>query len=121
MIFLVKAISLLMMALGIAFLAKPDYMKKALAFFQQDNRVYVPGVIRITIGGVLLFAAPEAHVVGAMVILGLFFIAAGIMIFVIGPEKMKTLLKLWEEMPLWICRVVGVFPVLLGSLILYLA
>ncbi len=121
MIFLVKVISVLLMALGILFVVKPELIKKVLAFFQEGKRLYLAGTVRVVIGGVLLFAAAEARVIGAMVILGLLFVTAGILIFVVGPEKLKILLKWWEEMPLWVCRIIGLFPVFFGALILYLA
>ncbi|MBN1688933.1 MAG: hypothetical protein JW893_07520 [Candidatus Omnitrophica bacterium] len=119
MVFLSKLIAIAFLAFGVYLAAKPQIMKKYLSFWQEGKRVYLAGVIRIVIGIVFLFASPDCRVAKVILVLGVLCLAGGILIFVLGIERIKLVLAWWEKRSLTAYRIIGGLTVLIGLLLVY--
>ncbi len=118
MLILAKLVSVILFGLGIAILIRPEFMKKMFAFCKQGKRIYGGGILRIVIGLILLLVAGQSRMPWAVLSLGILFILGGSLIFVLGLEKAKSMISLWEEMPVLACRIMGLAMAAFGALIL---
>ncbi len=119
MVVLAKIIGILIALLGIASAVYPDWMKKMMAFWKQDNRFYYGGVIRFAIGVVLLIASGSSTQAATAVILGLIFLLGGSVIYVLGAEPVKKEIEFWESQSDLALRLMAAFIFLFGSLVFF--
>lgn len=120
MLLLVKLVSILIMTFGLLVLFLPQLAKRMLSFWAEGKRVYFAGGIRILIGLLLIGAASESALPQAVLALGLFFVIAGVLVFVISLERLKMMLVWWLEAPLTVCRVLGILVASFGALMFFL-
>ena len=119
MLILVRIIGVIITVMGIIILLSPKIMKQLIAFFEQGKRLYLAGVLRILFGIVFLLVATQCRLVGVIVVLGILFLIGGILIFTLGLEKSKSILKWWERKSPLVFRLVSLIPIFIGVLILY--
>lgn len=119
MIFLAKAIGVLIFALGCVFIVYPAWGKKVAAFWKKGKTVYVGGVIRLVIGVILLIAAAGAKQSITAAILGVVFLASGVLIFAMSLEQTKRLIEFWENQPDLILRLMCIVTIAFGALIFF--
>lgn len=120
MLILAKLIGVLFVGLGIAFLVKPVWMTQVMQFWKEGNRIYWAGIIRVIIAIVLFLAAPAATNVMAPIILGLIILLSGVVIFVMGPEKLKALIQSWEDQNVSIHRLLSLIITSFGLLVFFI-
>ncbi len=119
MLVLVKLFGIVIVAMGSIFTFNPQALKQVFSFWQQGNRVYLVGVLRILIGIVLLMAASQCRLIWVVVTLGLLVLIKGVLIFILGIEKIKSMLNWWGQRPLGILRLMGLIALSIGALLLY--
>lgn len=119
MIFLAKTLGILLCGFGIFVAALPDKARTVMSFWKEGSRAYGIGMIRLTVGIIVLLASPHAHVPGVAAIVGILFVLSGAIIFVVGPEKIKELIAWWEGHPDHVIRLVGFVALTFGLLVLY--
>jgi len=117
MIALIKLIGLLIMVLGLAIFASPQFTQKIFDFFRTGKRIYYAGVIRTLVGLALFICASRSAVPLAAIALGLMFLVSGIVVFAADPEKLKTFLAAYSEMPALVIRLLGLVAASFGILI----
>lgn len=118
MVILARLVGIFIGVLGVIFLVMPDWMKRTMAFWKEGNRIYGGGVIRLAIAVVLLMAAPQARQPLTALILGILFLVSGIVIFMMGVEEGKKLIGWWEGQSTPVLRLMGIFVITFGALIL---
>ena len=120
MLIAIKIIGILIIAEGLAFIARPDFVKTIIAFFKKGNRLYIGGVVRLAFAIIFLLGASETKHKGIIIIaLGILILIGGILNFSMKLEKQKHLLEWFENKPLIFCRLMGLIALLFGSLIIY--
>lgn len=117
MIMLVKGIGILIACMGIIIFLSPQVTKRMLAFWRKGKRLYTGGVVRVLFGLIFLSAASQARVPVVMAGLGILSLAAGILIFILGLERMKVLLGWWDKRPASFVRLMGLLVSAFGALI----
>lgn len=117
----VRIIGLLIAAMGVLFAVKPQMIQQVFDFFCKDKRLYIAGVIRILLGVILLVAATECTVTWIILVLGIIFLIAGILVFALGIEKCKLTVSRILQKPLKIIRLITIIPIVIGILILIAA
>ncbi|MFH1552808.1 MAG: hypothetical protein ABID83_04135 [Candidatus Omnitrophota bacterium] len=117
MVTLVRLIGIVLTVAGVVFLLNPETMKRAIAFFAEGKRVYAAGCIRILVGIILLTAASQCRIAWIVFIIALLPLISGILVFALGLEKCKNMIKLWQEKPVATLRAVSVIPVVIGLLL----
>lgn len=115
----VKFIGLLIIIMGAVFLFRPEAIRKLWAFFEKDKRLYLAGAVRIIFGIIFLLSASQCRLRGFIAVLGLLFLLSGMLIFFIGPDKIKVVLRWWSEKPLFVLRLAAIMIIGLGVLIVY--
>ena len=119
MAILLKIIGIFVTAMGIMVLLNPKAIKKMLAFWRQGKNIYAAGLIRILLGVIFLYYAPQARLPQLMFALGVLASLGGLLIFILGLEKVKAVLGWWDKKPVSLLRLIGFLPLTIGILILY--
>jgi len=121
MLILVRIIGIFAVGMGAFASIKPEVLKNIFAFFLKGKNIYIAGVVRLSFGVIFLIAATQCRQVGIIIFLGILFLISGILIFTLGLEKCKAVLKNISEKPVNILRLLLSIPILLGVLILFAA
>jgi len=118
MIVLVKIIGISMIGFGAIFLLSPKAMKQFMLFCEKGKRLYISGMLRILAGTIFLLAASDSRCVLVMVILGILLLIGGIIIFILGLDRVKTVLKAYYAKPPLVLRLFALVAIALGVLII---
>lgn len=119
MLVLDRLIGILILALGVLFTVRPQWMNKTIDFFGQGKRLYINGALRLVLGGIFLLSAPQCRLPGAAFFIGVLFILGGALIFVLGTEKTKSIIDHWKDLPAMAARLLALITVTFGAFILY--
>lgn len=104
--------------MGIVYLLRPDVMKWLIEFFKQGKRIYFAGLIRFALAVVFLVAARECKYFWVILVFGILFIIGGLLIFILGPQKLKTILDWYEKQSTVLLRVIAIIVVAAGAVII---
>jgi hypothetical protein len=118
MVFLAKMIGILFIVVGVVIAVRPAMMKKILEFWSEGNRLYGMAAIRIVFGAILLIAAHESAIPWLVAVIGLLPVIGGIMILVMGLEKSKKMIEVWQAKPHKVYRQLSIVPVVIGAVLI---
>lgn len=118
---IVKIVGILIVLIGIVFLLKPGVMKRLMEFIKKGKRVYFAGVIRFTLAIIFLLGASECSQKWIIAAFGILFLISGLLIFILGPEKIRKILEWYQKQPALIFRVIAVIVLACGAVIVYSA
>ena len=118
MVILARLIGIIFMAAGIIILLRPEALKQLLAFMAEEKRVYIIGCARIVVGTILLIAAPQCKITWVVAAIGVVAVVLGILIFVLGAEKIKGIIKMWQGKPTMTARLLSLAPIIIGILLI---
>jgi len=116
---LVRLVGMILVAIGIVFLLSPKRMRQWMVFCEKGLRPYMMGTLRILVGILFLLAAPRSRVVWVIVTMGILALLGGITIFILGLERVKSMLRWWQGKSLPVLRLIALLAIALGMLILY--
>jgi hypothetical protein len=119
MLILVKIIGIIIAAIGLAVLLSPKVMKQIIDFWKKGMKPYLAGIIRIAIGLVFLSAAKESRLPIVITVLGILVIIKGVLLFILGLERIRKILDWWDKQPALLMRFLGLLALGVGLLILY--
>jgi uncharacterized protein YjeT (DUF2065 family) len=119
MIALAKLIGIFITCMGIIVIVKPQIIRMMISFWRQDKRIYLGGLLRMLFGAIFLLSAPQARLPVVMAALGLFLLIAGLLIFLIKLDKIKSMLERWSKRPSYVLRLMGSIVLIIGLLIIY--
>ncbi|KPK38797.1 MAG: hypothetical protein AMJ78_09485 [Omnitrophica WOR_2 bacterium SM23_29] len=119
MLILARFVGIIMVGMGITFLLSPNALKQVINFWGQGKRVYIAGILRLLIGVLLLLIASQCRFVGTVVTLGILIFIGGITIFVLGLERIKSILNWWNKRSLLVLRLMALIALAIGALLLY--
>jgi uncharacterized protein YjeT (DUF2065 family) len=120
-VIVIKSLGMLFALMGIAYLLRPDIIKKLMAFFKKGKRIYLPGLIRFALAIVFLVAARECRYPWIIFASGIIFLIGGLLIFMLGPEKIRRILDWYQNQPTLIFRVIAVVVLAFGAIIIFSA
>jgi uncharacterized protein YjeT (DUF2065 family) len=92
-----------------------------MAFFKKGKRIYIPGLIRFVLAVVFFVAARECRYFWIIFASGIIFLTGGLLIFLLGPEKIRRILDWYEEQPTVIFRVIALVVLVFGMVIIFSA
>jgi len=107
--------------MGIAYLLRPDIIKKLMVFFKKGKRIYFAGLIRFALAVVFFVAARECRYPWIIFACGIIFLISGFLIFMLGPEKIRRILDWYEQQPALIFRVIALIVLAFGAIIIFSA
>jgi uncharacterized protein YjeT (DUF2065 family) len=115
----IKIIGIIFVFITITYLLKPDIMKRLMEFSKQGRRVYLGALLRFVLAVVFLLAARQCSQFWVIFAFGVLFIISGLLIFILGPEKVKSYITWWQKQPLIFLRLVALIGLAIGALIIY--
>lgn len=113
----IRIVGLVITLMGMAYLIRPDLIKRLMKFFKQGRRIYLPGLLRLGLAVVFLRGARECRYFPVVFGAGLIFLAGGALIFVLGPMRIRWILEWYEEQPPPIFRVIASVVWVFGAVI----
>jgi uncharacterized protein YjeT (DUF2065 family) len=117
----IRVIGIVFVFMTIVYFLKPDIMKRLMEFFKQGRRMYFAALIRFVLAIVFLLAAGQCRYFGVIFAFGVLFIISGLLIFILGPKKVKSYINWWQKQPLLLLRVMALIGLAIGALIIYSA
>lgn len=118
---IVKIIGIVFVCIAIVYLLKPVVMKYLMEFFKRGKRIYFAGLIRFVLAIVFLLAARECAITWVIVVFGILFLVSGLLIFMLGAERTKSILDWYQRQPVILLRVMAVIALAVGAVIIYSA
>ncbi|MDD2679310.1 MAG: hypothetical protein PHO03_00705 [Candidatus Omnitrophica bacterium] len=121
MTLLIKIIGTLVTGMGIIILCNPHAARRMMAFWRQGKNIYIGGSLRLLLGALFLYYAPRARVPQVLSVLGVLALLGGLLIFILGPEKVRVMLDWWDKQPENRLRLLSLLIIAFGILLLYAA
>ena len=117
-VIVIKSLGVLFTLMGIAYLLRPDIIKKLMGFFKKGKRIYFAGLIRFALAIVFFVAARECRYFWIIFASGIIFLAGGLLIFLLGPEKIRRILDWYQDQPALIFRIIALIVLAFGIIII---
>ena len=117
----IRIIGIVFVFMTIVYFLKPDIMKRLMEFFKQGRRMYLAAMIRLVLAVIFLLAAGQCRYFWVIFAFGVLFIISGLLIFILGPEKVKSYINWWQKQPVMLLRVMTLVGLALGAIIIYSA
>jgi hypothetical protein len=106
-------------ALGALGVVSPALLINYVRYFQTPSGLYLAAALRVVMGLALLFAAPASRAPEVLRILGVFIIAAGLLIPFIGLERFRRFVDWWSARGSTFVRAWAAFALGFGLLLAY--
>ena len=117
----IQSLGILIALMGILYLLRPNIIKRLMEFFKKGRRIYLPGLLRFVLAVVFLVGARECRYGWIIFASGIIFLIGGLLIFALGPEKIRRILDWYQEQSTLIFRVIAVIVLAFGAVIIYSA
>jgi uncharacterized protein YjeT (DUF2065 family) len=118
---IIKAIGIFIAAMGLVFLLKPGLQRTLTRFFAADGRLYLVAVVRFALAVIFLLGAKECHSTRIIAAFGIIFLLSGLLIFILGLEKARSILSWYLEQPVFIFRIIATVVLIVGLVIVFSA
>jgi uncharacterized protein YjeT (DUF2065 family) len=117
----IRIIGIVFVFMTIVYFLKPNIMKHLMEFFKQGRRMYFAALIRLALAVVFLLAARQCRFFWVIFAFGVLFIISGLLIFILGPERVRAYISWWQRQPLVLLRVIALVGLAIGAIIIYSA
>ena len=117
----IKSLGILIALVGIAYLLRPEIIKHLMNFFKKGRRIYFSGLLRFALAVVFFLGARECTYFVVIFASGIIFLVGGLLIFALGPEKVRGILDFYRDQPTLIFRVIALIVLIFGAIIIYSA
>ena len=117
----IKIIGIVFVLMAIGCLLKPDVVRRVMEFFGKASRLYFAGVIRFALAVVFLLAARECRKPWVIFAFGILFLLGGLLIFLIGPKRLRPVLEWWQKQSNLLLRVVALATLAVGVIVIIFA
>jgi uncharacterized protein YjeT (DUF2065 family) len=117
-VIVIKSLGMLFTLMGIAYLLRPDIIKWLMGFFKKGKRIYFAGLIRLALAIVFFIAARECRYFWIIFASGIIFLTGGLLIFLLGPEKIRRILDWYQDQPALIFRIIALIVLAFGIIII---
>jgi len=113
----VKIIAVAFILMGVLLAAYPQLLKRLIGLVAKGIRIYLIGLIRLALAVVFLLAARECKNFWLIFIFGILFLLSGLLVFLLGPRRLRPMLDWLQRQSALLLRVLAVVIVLIGILI----
>ena len=120
-VIVIKSLGILFVLLGVAYLLKPGIIRELMRFFKKGKRIYFAGLLRFVLAVIFLTAATECRVPAVIGALGIIFLLSGVLIFLLGPERIRAIFSWYEEQPVAIFNFIATVVVIVGVVTIFSA
>lgn len=120
-VIVIKSLGILFAIIGIVYLLRPDLIKWLMDFFKKGNRIYFAGVLRFALAVVFLVGARDCRYFWVIFAFGILFLIGGLLIFTLGPEKIRRMFDWYQGQPTLVFRAIALIVLVVGAIIIYSA
>jgi hypothetical protein len=117
----IKIIGIVILLMGLLYIAYPGVMLWLIEFFKKGYRIYVAAVIRFVLGIIFLLGARECSVTWLIIVFGILFLFGGLLILLLGRERTTAFLNYYGTRPIWLLRILAAIALIIGGIIIYAA
>jgi uncharacterized protein YjeT (DUF2065 family) len=121
MALIIKIIGSYITAMGLVFLLKPGLQRTITQFFAADSRLYLAALVRFALAVIFLLGAKECDSTRIIAAFGIIFLLSGLLIFILGIEKARSILSWLLEQPVFILRIIATIVLIVGLIIVFSA
>lgn len=118
---IIKSLGTVFAIIGILYLLRPDIIKWLMEFMKKGKRIYLAGLLRFALAIVFLVGARECRYPWIIFAFGIIFLLSGLLIFMLGPEKIRRILDWYGEQPTLIFRVIAIIVIAVGLIVVFSA
>jgi len=119
MILFVLSISLIVLGFGAVGMLAPLRLIKFVLWFDNPRGLYTAATFRIIFGLALIYIAKTTQWPGFLQILGLFTLAAGFILLLLGLERFHKIAVWWCRQSEGMLRIWSFFALFLGGFLVY--
>ena len=116
-VLVIKSLGIVFALIGIGYLLRPDVAKRLMGFFKKGSRMYFPGVVRLILAVVFFMGARECRSFWVTFVFGIFFLLSGLLVFLLGPARIRRILDWYLAQPTFVFRVIAVVVLAVGVVI----
>lgn len=98
---------------------RPTKLVSWLGSFWKKDHLWLAVVLRLVLGAILLYVAPETRAPSVVRLLGVVSVLAGLGLLAIGRERMQAIAGWWLQRPPAFVRCWAVAALLFGGLLAY--
>ena len=117
----IKSLGVLFILMGVAYLLRPEIVKRLAEFFKKGRRIYFPGLLRFALAVVFLVGARECRSPWVIFACGIIFLLGGLLIFGLGPRRIKWMLDWYVRQSLLVFRVIALIVLVFGVVVVFAA
>jgi uncharacterized protein YjeT (DUF2065 family) len=117
----IKVIGIVIVCIGLFYLIKPRIFRSIMGFFARGSWLYLAAILRFALAIVFIMGARHCGIKWVIVLFGLIFLLSGLLIFMMGLRKAKSIISWYLKQPMFIYRVVAVIVIAVGLIITYAA
>ncbi len=117
----IKIVGILIVFIGIVYLLKPGVIKWLMEFIKKGKRVYFAGVLRFVLAIIFLLGASDCYLKWVIATFGILFMISGLLILILGPEKIRQIFDWYQNQPILLFRVIAAIVLACGAVIVYSA
>ena len=121
MVIVIKSLGIAFTLIGIGYFLKPDILKALMGFFKKGKRIYAAGLVRFALAAVFLLAATQCRKPRIVGTFGILFLLSGILIFVLGPERIRRIFEWYEKQSTLVFRIIASVVIFVGAIIIFSA
>jgi uncharacterized protein YjeT (DUF2065 family) len=117
----IRIIGIVFVLMAIGYLLKPAVIRGLMEFFKKGSRMYLAGLIRFALAVVFLVAARECKKPWVIFAFGILFLLSGLLIFLIGPKRLRPVLEWWQKRSNLLLRVLALATLAVGVVVIIFA
>jgi len=117
----IKSLGVLFILMGVAYLLRPEIVKRLTEFFKKGNRIYFPGLLRFALAVVFFVGARECRSPWVIFACGIIFLLGGLLIFGLGPQRIRWMLDWYARQSIWVFRVIAFIVLVFGVVVVFAA
>jgi uncharacterized protein YjeT (DUF2065 family) len=117
----IKIIGIVFVCAGIVYLLKPNVIKSLMEFFKKGKRIYLAALIRLALAVVFFSSYRDCDQRRIIFVFGILFLFGGLLIFILGSEKIRAIIDWWQRQPVLLLRVIALIFLAIGAIIVYSA
>jgi hypothetical protein len=117
----IKIIGIAIVVIAVVFLIKPGLFHAIMGFVKRGKRAYFMGLVRLALAVVFLLGARECDLTWLIAVFGIVFLLSGLLIFMLGAEKVGSIINWYQEQSTVLLRVLVLIMLAVGAVIIYAA
>lgn len=115
----IKAIGLILIFMGITYVARPEIPRRILKFYSVGRRIYLAALPGVAIAVLLIIHAKNAHSPTLLLFLAVMFVFDSVTTIILGPKRAEQMASWYAAQPDKSFWVMGAVTLLIGSLVTY--